>query len=327
LGELERREQSRKQKAAGDDSQKGNSNDRGRGWEMVCVPLFDKNAKDGAPGHLRWFNEFQLSRCFIIYGAKLTHDVMTSRKLLLPLLLLLLGTELAHAQTSAPTFEVTTIKPTGPSSDGHTHINYPPGDRFSASNITLLALMQWAYGMPERQILDGPPWLGSTRFDIQATADTDQIKGLTGEQDRDLKRRMVQALLVDRFHLKLHQETRALPAYDLILAKGGSKLQPTKSSGKNYGIGRTHFNGEGLTMTSIAEELSQITGRVVVDKTNLADRYDFKLEWSGDDAPATDNSAPSLFTAIQEQLGLKLEPVKEPVPVLVIDHIETPTPN
>jgi uncharacterized protein (TIGR03435 family) len=226
---------------------------------------------------------------------------MTLPKLLL---LILLAPELAHAQTSVPTFEVATIKPTGPSSDGHTHINYPPGDRFSATNITLLALMQWAYSMPERQILDGPPWLGSTRFDIQAKADTsDEIKGLTSEQDRDLKRRMVQALLADRFHLTLHQETRVRPAYDLILAKGGSKLQPTQSNGKSIGTGSTHFNGQGLTMTLIAEELSRITGRIVVDKTNLTDRYDLKLQWSPDDAPVTDNSAPSLFTAIQEQLG------------------------
>jgi uncharacterized protein (TIGR03435 family) len=251
---------------------------------------------------------------------------MTPAKLLL-MLLVLLATQLAGAQRSAPAFEVATIKPTGPSTDGHTHINYPPGDRFSTSNITLLALMQWAYDMPEKQILDGPSWLGSTRFDIQATADTGQIKGLTGEQDRDLKRRMVQALFADRFQLKLHRETRALPAYDLVVAKGGLKLQPSKSNGKTIGIGRTHFNGEGLTMTSIAEELSKITGRVVVDKTNLADRYDLKLEWSADDAPAADNSAPSLFTAIQEQLGLKLEPAKEPVPVLVIDHVEAASPN
>jgi uncharacterized protein (TIGR03435 family) len=255
---------------------------------------------------------------------------MTLARFLL-LLLILPATQLAHAQTSAPAFEVATIKPTGPSSDGHTHINYPPGDRFSASNITLLALMQWAYGMPERQILDGPPWLGSTRFDILAKADSgdqgDRFKGLTGEQDRDLKRRMVQALFADRFHLKLHQETRTLPAYDLVVAKGGSKLQPTQSNGKSIGTGRSHFNGQGLTMTLIAEELSRITGRIVVDKTGLTDRYDLKLQWTPDDAPATDNSAPSLFTAIQEQLGLKLDPAKEAVSVLVIDHIEPPTSN
>jgi uncharacterized protein (TIGR03435 family) len=249
---------------------------------------------------------------------------MTLPKLLL---LLFLATDLAHAQTSVPTFEVATIKSADSSSDGHTHINYPPGDRFSAINITLLALMQWAYSMPERQILDGPPWLGSTRFDIQAKADPDELKRLTSEQDRDLKRRMVQALLADRFRLTLHQETRTLPAYNLVVAKGGSKLQPSQSNGKSIGTGRTYFNGQGLPMTLIADELSKIAGRIVVDKTNLTDRYDLKLQWAPDDAPATDNSAPSLFTAIQEQLGLKLEPAKEPVPVLVIDHIEPPTPN
>jgi uncharacterized protein (TIGR03435 family) len=243
------------------------------------------------------------------------------------LLLLLLATQLGHSQTSTPSFEVATIRVSGPSSDGHTHINYPLGDRFSATNITVLALMQWACSMPEKQILEGPSWLASTRFDFQAKADTEQMKGVASEQDRDLKRRMVQALLAERFQLKFHQETRTLPAYDLVLAKSGSKLHPTRSNGKSIGTGRTYFNGEGLTMILFAQELSQITGRVVVDKTNLTERYDVKLQWSSDDAPTTDNSAPSLFTAVQEQLGLKLEPAKESVPVLVIDRIEMPTPN
>ncbi len=243
------------------------------------------------------------------------------------LLAILVAPQLAQAQTSTATFEVATIKPTGPSTDGHTHINYPPGDRFSAANITVVALMQWAYDMPEKQILDGPPWLAATHFDFQAKADSEQIKGLTVEHDRELKRRMVQGLLEDRFHLTLHRETRTLPAYDLIVAKGGSKLQPAKSNGKTIGIGRTYFNGEGLTMPLIAEELSLIAGRVVVDKTNLTGRYDLKLQWTPDDAPVTDNSAPSLFTAIQEELGLKLESAKEAAPVLIIDHVELPTPN
>jgi uncharacterized protein (TIGR03435 family) len=188
--------------------------------------------------------------------------------------------------------------------------------------------MQWAFGMPETQILEGPPWLSSTRFDIQAMADIgDQMKGLTSDQGNELKRHMVQALLADRFQLKLHEETRTLPAYDLVVAKGGSKLQPTQSSGKSIGFSRRHFNGEGLTMTVIAEELSKIAGRVVVDKTGMSGRYDFKLRWTPDDAVASDTDPPTLFTAIQEQLGLKLEAAKEPVPVLVIDHVDQPTPN
>ncbi len=255
-------------------------------------------------------------------------EAMTLSRLLLLILLVLLAAPLANAQTSTPSFEVATIKPAAPSPDGHTHINYPSDYRFSAINITVLALMQWAYDIPERQILDGPAWLSSTRFDIVAKADpNEQIKSLTSDQAQDLKRRMVQALFADRFHLKLHRETRTLAAYDLILAKGGSKLQLTQSNGKSIGTSHTYFNGQGLTTAMIAEELSRITGRIVVDKTNLTGRYDLKLRWTPDDTPATDDSAPSLFTAIQEQLGLKLEPAKEPVPVIIIDGIDPPSPN
>jgi uncharacterized protein (TIGR03435 family) len=229
-----------------------------------------------------------------------------------------------------PAFEVATIKPAARDSNGHVDINYPPGGRFSAINITLPALMQWAYGMPQRQILDGPSWLASTRFDIEATSDSEtdkQLSSTASDQERALKRRMVQALLAERYGLKLHQETRILPAYDLFLAKGGAKLQPSQFNGRSISSGRAYFNGQGLTMILIAEQLSQLTGRIVVDKTKLPDRYDLKLEWSPDSAPITDSSAPSLFTAIQEQLGLKLEPAKEPVPVLVIDHVEQPSAN
>jgi uncharacterized protein (TIGR03435 family) len=227
-------------------------------------------------------------------------------------------------------FDVATIKPTAPSTGGHTDINYPSGGHFSAFNISLLALMQWTYGIPERQILDAPSWLSSTHYDIEAKSDADtdsRLRSVAPDQERELKRRMIQALLAERCRLKLHPETRILPAYDLILAKGGSRLQPSQSNGKTINSGATHLDGQGLDTTLIAQLLSQIAGRIVVDKTNLPDRYDLKLQWTPDSAPLTDNSAPSLFTAIQEQLGLKLEPAKEPVPVLVIDHVEQPSPN
>ena len=250
---------------------------------------------------------------------------MISRRLLL---LIFFAVRMAAAQTPTPAFEAATIKPAATPSDGHTHINYPPNNRFSASNITVLNLMEWAYGMPEKQILGGPAWLGSSRFDIQAEADIgEQMKTLTSKQGSELKQRMVQALLADRFQLKLHRETRTLPAYDLVLAKGGEKLQPSKSNAKSIGVRRTSFTSEGLDMTTVAEELAKITGRVVVDKTGLTGRYDFKLAWTADDAALADGDPPTLFTAIQEQLGLKLEPAKDPVPVLVIDHVDQPTPN
>ena len=95
----------------------------------------------------------------------------------------------------------------------------------------------------------------------------------------------------------------------------------------SIGTGRNHFNGSGLTAAIIAEQLSLITSRVVIDKTNLPDRYNIKLEWTPDDATAGDNSAPSFFTVVQEQLGLKLVPAKEPVRVIVIDQIEQASAN
>ena len=121
--------------------------------------------------------------------------------------------------------------------------------------------------------------------------------------------------------------TRVLPAYDLVVAKDGSKLAESKASGKSFGGGRAYFHAEGLTTKLIAEQLSQIAGRVVVDRTGLDGRYDLKLKWTPDDAVATADSSPELFTAIEEQLGLQLKAAKEPVPVLVVDHIEPPSPN
>jgi uncharacterized protein (TIGR03435 family) len=246
-----------------------------------------------------------------------------------------IGVGCAVTQTGAaagadPTFEVATIRTTNPVNDGHTHINYPEGGGFSAGNITLAALMQWAFDMPQKQILDGPAWMGSDRFDIQAKSDaaTDaRLRSLASDESKAMKRRMVQALLEDRFALKVHREVRTLAAYDLVVGKDGSKLQVSTSSGKSIGMGRDHFNGEGLTMEIIAEELSLVAGKIVVDKTGLDGRYDLKLKWTPDDAVVMEDSPPSLFTAIEEQLGLKLKAAKEPVAVIAVDHVEQPSAN
>ncbi len=245
------------------------------------------------------------------------------------------------AQASAPqpvqspvkpdfSFEVSTVKPTGPVTDGRTHINYPAGGDFSASNVTLNGLMEWAFEMPEKRILDGPAWMASERFDLQAKTDAEtdrRLRAMPGEEAHVVKRKMVQALLADRFAMKWHEETRTLPAFDLVLAPGGSKLKPSSSNGKKSSIGRTYFRGAGLTAELIAEQLSRLQDKVVVDRTGLDGRYDFQMEWTPDDAPQTDTSAPSFFTALQEQLGLKLVPAKEPLRVMVMEQVEQPSPN
>jgi uncharacterized protein (TIGR03435 family) len=235
------------------------------------------------------------------------------------------------AQVPAVTsgFEVSTIKPTPLVNDGRTHINYPAGGDFSASNVTLMGLLAWAYDMPDKRILNAPDWMSNQRFDLQAKTDaaTDiKLRDMDGDDAHAEKRRLVQALLADRFALKLHRETQTLSALDLVV-DGTAKLPASTSNGKRWDMGRTSFRGTGLTSEIIAEQLSRVAGRVVVDRTGLTGNYDLTLEWSPDDGGAPNTNSPGFFRAIQEELGLKLVPAKEPLEVLVLDHVEQPSAN
>lgn len=153
---------------------------------------------------------------------------------------------------------------------------------------------------------------------------------------------MFQKLLADRFKLAVHWEMRELPVYALIVAKKGSKLQPAKETSQGSGTSAhssrsgSQFTAKGVTLPELAQALSQELfrelGRDIIDKTEIKGRYDLTLNWTPDAGAATDaassaDSGPSIFTAVQEQLGLKLEPAKAPVQVLVIDHAEMPSEN
>lgn len=145
---------------------------------------------------------------------------------------------------------------------------------------------------------------------------------------------MLQALLADRFTLKVHQETRELPIYTLVVAKGGPRFQPSKINGTtiNSGIAYITVVGSDHTVALLAEQLSRTLGRVVMDKTGLDGRYELTLKWATDEGGAgtggsSADAGPSIFTAIQEQLGLKLESGKGPIPILVVDHLEKPSEN
>jgi uncharacterized protein (TIGR03435 family) len=201
------------------------------------------------------------------------------------------------------------------------------------------------------QIVGLPNWANSERFDIEAKVAGENIaafRKLTLDQVRSMGR----PILADRFKFAGHTEKRVLPLYALVVAKDGSKLKPWTlggQGGEGGGIARTgliemrhasntngaainELTGRGVSMDRLASILSQQgLGRVVLDKTGLTDRYEFKLSWAADsiaaEANSTDTSGPSIFTAVSEQLGLKLEPRKGPVPVLVIDHIEAPSHN
>ena len=265
-------------------------------------------------------------------------SILLASALLLPLAA---ATQAPETKTApALSFDVISIHLAPPSQDGHNHIwNDIHESHFRTGNLSIRDLIQYAYNLPKSQILGGPPWLNSAMYDIVAKSGPEQdarLKAMSANDAAQQKRLMVQALLADRFALTAHHETRELPIYNLVLAKDGPKFQPSTSNGTTINTGRSsmHVAGSDDTIGLLARELAQSQGRVVVNKTGLTGRYDLTLRWTPDDAPppllngAPDpNAPPGLFTAIQEQLGLKLEPAKGPVQVLVIDKINQPSPN
>jgi uncharacterized protein (TIGR03435 family) len=240
------------------------------------------------------------------------------------------------APSAAPAFDVAAIHEYNPAPHERSHISDSNG-RFTTVNVDLKAIIQWAFDLPESRIVGGPSWLGSARWDIEARADNalDMQKTYDAAAARQQKRQMVQALLADRFHLAVHQETRELPIYALVVAKGGPKFLDTKADGSKFDRwnGRIEIQGGDNTVAVLAGELAETLGRVVVDKTGIEGRYKIALTWTPDDGAAPASSAtandqgPSVFTALQEQLGLKLESEKGPVQVLVIDGAAMPSEN
>jgi uncharacterized protein (TIGR03435 family) len=244
-----------------------------------------------------------------------------------------------------PAFEVAAIKLNQSGSGGsHSTTN---NSRFIATNVSLKSLMEYqAYGIPSSQILGGPKWLDSTRFDLEAKMydyESDHLRSLTRDQRRLETQSMFQQVLADRFKLAVHWETRELPVFALVVVKKGSKLQPARGSTEESGTSSnssrsgSQFSAKGITLSELAagltRELSKELGRDIIDQTEITGRYDLTLKWTPDavavsegaDSPA--DAGPSIFTAIQEQLGLKLEPAKAPIQVLVIDHVEMPSQN
>jgi uncharacterized protein (TIGR03435 family) len=230
------------------------------------------------------------------------------------------------AADAHPSFEVATVKPADPNETGNFIVG---GHRLIINNQTVTDLISFAYAVHRKQIVDGPAWLGTERFDIDGQADLPGVANLHQVQE------MLQKLLHDRFDLKLHRDKRDLSIYAIKIAKGGPKLAPTASN--SYGLPTQSGHGHGSlqqrkftnnTMSDFALGMQVYMDRPVVNETNLSGRYDFTLKWTPDNAPTNEPDAPpGLFTAIQEELGLKLEATKGPADVLVIEHIEKPSAN
>ncbi len=243
----------------------------------------------------------------------------------------------AMAADANPSFEVATIKPSKP--EERLSILVSRGGRqFTTTATSLSNLITFAYGVHPKQVTGGPAWLESDKYDLLARPDVDGTPN-----DKQVKT-MLQKLLADRFKLSFHRDKKELSVYAVVLGKTGPKL--TKSEGDPNGLPGLGFQGLGKFRgmnTSIADfaGLMQtlVLDRPVVDQTGLHDRYDFGLNWTPDETqfgglagqlpPAGDKAdvPPDLFTAIQQQLGLKLEPTKTPVDVIVVDHVEKPSEN
>jgi bla regulator protein blaR1 len=280
---------------------------------------------------------------------------------------LLHGTQSRAASSAQSTdeqalvYEVASIKP-DKSGTNMVRLMYSP-DGLRATNCPLQMLIHSAYQVEDNQISGAPAWLTSEKYDIEAKMDSavaEGLKKLSDEERRTARQKMLQALLAERFNLAIHRETKELSIYALVTAKNGPKLKEAKP-GDTYpngikgpdGIARAGFmrmgrgelTGQGLPISALVGLLTQQLGRTVVDKTGLTAKYDFTLKWTPEDseggslrgpggappqsdsAPAADTSAPSIFTSLQEQLGLKLESQKGPVEILVIDHVEKPSEN
>jgi len=244
------------------------------------------------------------------------------------LVYLFCATLLAQEAAGPPTFEVAAIKPS-PDPPGSSGI-FESNGRINAKNVTLRRCVRGAYDVPEPQVLGGPKWVDEDRYYIEA-------KAAGPADDHDLML-MLQSLLADRFKLVLHREQRPIVGYRLAVSKGGLKAQTSPADRGSVGhSSRGHIDAQGYTMPQLALHLSELLSRPVLDTTGVAGKFDFKL-WTPDDmqsrplsgdqhSAGAQDSGPSIFTALQEQLGLKLESGKVPAEVLVIDSAENPSEN
>ena len=258
-----------------------------------------------------------------------------------------------------PKYDVASIKP-NKTGDNRVRFMMTP-DGISLQGAPMRMLLPQAFGVEEDRILGEPDWVKSSRFDIEAKVEPENAPKLK-DLKADQRNAMMLQLLVDRFNLKYHHEQREMPMYTMAVAKSGLKMKPTKpdqdapepeapprGDGPQPKMGRHmlmmnpgHLESTGTSTEQLAHLLSRQLGRTVVDKTGLTGEYDFTLDYTPDNMPVpahgdteggpkpqmpVDTGGPSIFTAVEEQLGLKLEATKGMVDVIVIDHIDTPTEN
>jgi uncharacterized protein (TIGR03435 family) len=255
---------------------------------------------------------------------------------------LILSTAAALAQTPTPrpkfdAFEVATIKPVDPDEKAARYITMQGNHRFVEKNYTLKLLIAAAYDLNPKTISGGPSWISSDHYDILA-ATPGEVR-----PSRDEQMSMLRNLLSDRFKLTFHREQKEFSLYELNVAKGGPKLKPSTQPPDDpaYLISTVYpqrllLPARNATMAEFASLLQRaVLDRPVVDKTGLTGKYDFDLDWAPDSSQfggeipqaSADAPSPPFFTAVQQQLGLKLEATKGPIAALIVDTVERPTAN
>jgi uncharacterized protein (TIGR03435 family) len=237
------------------------------------------------------------------------------------------------------TFEVASVKPADPEGRGG-RISFPNGT-FTATGITARNCILLAYDIPTFQLAGGPSWVGDQRYDIVAKMAAGEVKAPRDPERMPQMRAALQALLADRFQLVIHRENKLIPAYALVVAKSGFKLKKADDGQADFSSNRGKFTAHKISMELLARNLSGILSSPVVDMTGIKGVFDLPLEWTPDEVQSPVKAGgeaggaaepgaptgPSIFTALQEQLGLKLETQKAPVETIVIDRIEKPTAN
>ena len=256
-----------------------------------------------------------------------------------PAIVLLTTTLAGYGQSGVepPKYEIASIKP-NTDNDFRFAFRIEPSGRLDATGITLKRLMMTAYNVQDFRIVGGPDWMVSRRWDVQAKPD----RVVSPDQIRP----MLRALLENRFQLRAHSEKRQLPVYELSVDRKGPKVQRVKDSETktDVRVGAGLIQLTKATAATFASQLSYALGRPVIDKTRLSGEFDFALEWTPEpgedggpttaglppgasDQPASSPDGPSIFTAIPEQLGLRLKSGRGPVEVIVIDDVRLPTAN
>ena len=243
----------------------------------------------------------------------------------------------ANAQAPAPSFDVATIKPAKP--DSHRISWNNDNNLTTIENFTLRALIKFAFGLhSDSQVLGGPDWINKEHFDISAKVDEAEearMKAMKPEDSDHEYQLILRSFLIERFHLKVHSDTRPLPAFALLVDGPKSKLTPTPppadpdKADDSVSINNTHLEAVRAPMDRLCEVLAnmhEVDDRVVVNQTGLTGKFNFTLDWTPDRGtpPPPDALYPGLFTALREQLGLKLEHQTLPVPVVVVDSIAKP---